>query len=69
MRYPTASLAVPQVVADKLDAAAGVKQPLLFAKTHTDVRLMDGRFQVFAEAMGTFGDHQPDPSVAPPAEN
>jgi polar amino acid transport system substrate-binding protein len=54
VRYATASLAVPQFVADKLEAAAGVKQPLLlFAKSHPGVRVMDGRFQVIAEAMGT----------------
>jgi polar amino acid transport system substrate-binding protein len=54
VRYATAGLAVPQFVADKLEAAAGVKQPLLlFAKGHPGVRVMDGRFQVIAEAMGT----------------
>ncbi len=32
-------------IKDKLDAAAGVKQPLVaFAKTNPDVRLIDGRF-------------------------
>jgi polar amino acid transport system substrate-binding protein len=51
--YATASLAVPQFVADGLEAAAGVRQPLLlFAKTHPDVRVMDGRFQLIEEAMG-----------------
>jgi len=46
-----AALAVPQFVADKLEAAAGVRQPLLLrAKTNPDVRAMDGRFQVIAEA-------------------
>jgi len=54
VRYATASLAVPQFVADKLEAAAGVRQPLLlFAETNPGVRVMDGRFQVIAEAMGT----------------
>jgi len=39
---------------DKLEAAAGVKQPLAeFAKTHPDVRLMDGRFMEIRQAMGT----------------
>ena len=53
VRYATASLAVPQFVAEKLEAAAGVKQPLLLlAKSHPDVRVMGGRFQVIAEAMG-----------------
>jgi polar amino acid transport system substrate-binding protein len=51
VRYATALLAVPQFVADKLEAAPGVRQPLvLFAKTNPDVRVMDGRFQVIAEA-------------------
>jgi polar amino acid transport system substrate-binding protein len=53
VHYATASLAVPQFVADGLEAAAGVRQPLLlFAKTHPDVRVMDGRFQLIEEAMG-----------------
>ncbi|HEY6257542.1 MAG TPA: transporter substrate-binding domain-containing protein [Xanthobacteraceae bacterium] len=53
VRYATASLAVPQFVADKLEAAAGVRQPLmLFAKSNPNVHVMDGRFQVIAEAMG-----------------
>jgi polar amino acid transport system substrate-binding protein len=54
VRYATASLAVPQFVADKLEVAAGVRQPLLlFAKTNPDVRVMEGRFQVIEEAIGT----------------
>jgi polar amino acid transport system substrate-binding protein len=39
---------------DKLDAAAGVKQPLVaFAKQHPDVRVMDERFMEIRQAMGT----------------
>jgi polar amino acid transport system substrate-binding protein len=39
---------------DKLEVAAGVKQPLVeFAKTHPDVRVMDGRFMEIRQAMGT----------------
>jgi polar amino acid transport system substrate-binding protein len=39
---------------DKLEAAAGVKQPLVeYAKTDPRVRVMDGRFQVIEQAMGT----------------
>jgi polar amino acid transport system substrate-binding protein len=39
---------------DKLEAAAGVKQPLVeFAKTHPEVRVMDGRFMEIRQAMGT----------------
>jgi polar amino acid transport system substrate-binding protein len=39
---------------DKLEAAAGVKQPLVeFAKTNSNVRVMDGRFMLIQQAMGT----------------
>ena len=39
---------------DKLEAAAGVKQPLVeFAKTNSGVRIMDGRFMEIRQAMGT----------------
>jgi polar amino acid transport system substrate-binding protein len=39
---------------DRLETAAGVKQPLVeFAKTHPDVRVMDGRFMEIRQAMGT----------------
>ena len=39
---------------DKLEAAAGVKQPLVeFAKTNSTVRVMDGRFMEIRQAMGT----------------
>ena len=39
---------------DKLEAAAGVKQPLVeFAKTNPNVRLIDGRFMEIRQAMGT----------------
>jgi polar amino acid transport system substrate-binding protein len=41
-------------LADKLEAAAGVKQPLVeYAATDPKVRVMDGRFQVIEQAMGT----------------
>jgi polar amino acid transport system substrate-binding protein len=40
--------------AEKLDAVAGVRQPLVeYAKQHHDVRVMDGRFQEIRQAMGT----------------
>ena len=45
---------VALLVKDKLDAAAGVKQPLvLFAKTNPNVRVMDGRFMEIRQAVGT----------------
>lgn len=38
----------------KLEAAGGVKQPLAaYAKAHSDVRLIDGRFMEIRQAMGT----------------
>src|SRR5919108_4953195 len=41
-------------LADKLEAAAGVKQPLVaYAKTDPTVRVMDGRFMEIQQAMGT----------------
>jgi polar amino acid transport system substrate-binding protein len=45
---------VGQFVKDKLEAAAGVKQPLaLYAKSHPDVRLIEQRFMEIRQAMGT----------------
>ena len=39
---------------DKLEAAAGVKQPLVeFAKTNPKLRIMPGRFMEIRQAMGT----------------
>jgi polar amino acid transport system substrate-binding protein len=41
-------------VKDKLDAAGGVKQPLVaYAKTNPNVRILDGRFMEIRQAMGT----------------
>jgi polar amino acid transport system substrate-binding protein len=41
-------------VQQKLDAAGGVKQPLVaYAREHSDVRIMDGRFMEIQQAMGT----------------
>src|SRR5215470_5323931 len=41
-------------VKDKLDAAAGVKQPLVaYAAAHPDVKVLDGRFMEIQQAMGT----------------
>jgi len=54
VRVPTSPEAMDVFLKDKLEAAAGVKQPLLqFAKTHPNVRVMDGRFMVIEQAMGT----------------
>lgn len=41
-------------VKERLEAAAGVKQPLVqYAKTNPNVRLVDGRFMEIQQAMGT----------------
>jgi polar amino acid transport system substrate-binding protein len=41
-------------LADNLEAAAGVRQPLVaYAKTDANVRVLDGRFMVIQQAMGT----------------
>jgi polar amino acid transport system substrate-binding protein len=54
VRVPTSPEAIDVLLKDKLEAAAGVKQPLLlFAKTHPNVRVMDGRFMTIEQAMGT----------------
>ena len=54
VRVPTSAGAIDVFLKDKLEAAAGVKQPLLqFAKTNPNVRVMDGRFMVIEQAMGT----------------
>jgi polar amino acid transport system substrate-binding protein len=53
VRYPSPPLAYAGFVADKLDAAAGVKQALTqFAKINASMRVMDGHFQEIREAMG-----------------
>jgi len=53
VRVPTSPSAIDVFLKDKLEAVAGVKQPLLqFAKTNPNVRVMDGRFMVIEQAMG-----------------
>jgi len=45
---------IEMFVADKLDAAAGVRQPLEdYAKSHPEMRVMTGAFQQIQQAMGT----------------
>lgn len=54
VRAPTSPEAIDVFLKATLEAAAGVKQPLLqFAKTHSNVRVMDGRFMAIEQAMGT----------------
>jgi polar amino acid transport system substrate-binding protein len=53
VRVPTSPAAVDVFLKDKLEAVAGVKQPLLqFAKTNPNMRVMDGRFMAIEQAMG-----------------
>ena len=45
---------IDMFVNDKLEAVAGVKQPLVaYAKDHPEVRVMDGHFMEIQQAMGT----------------
>jgi polar amino acid transport system substrate-binding protein len=54
VRVPTSPEAIDLFLKDKLEAAAGVKQPLVqFAKTHPNVRVMEGRFMAIEQAVGT----------------
>jgi polar amino acid transport system substrate-binding protein len=54
VRAPSSIEAVELFVKDKLEVAAGVKQPLVtYAKTNPGVRLLDGRFMVIEQALGT----------------
>ena len=54
VRAPTSPAAIELFLKDKLEAAGGVKQPLVqFAKTNPNVRVMDGRFMAIQQAMGT----------------
>ena len=51
LRPPGGRAMIDLFLAEKLDAAAGVKQPLVaYAKTNSEVRVMDGRF--IEQAMG-----------------
>ena len=44
---------IDMFINDKLEVAAGVKQPLVaYAKDHPDMRVMDGHFQEIQQAMG-----------------
>jgi polar amino acid transport system substrate-binding protein len=53
VRYPSPPLSLEGFIADKIDAAAGVREALdMFAKTNPAVRVMSGHFQDIREAMG-----------------
>lgn len=54
VRAATSAAALDQFLADKLDAAAGVRQRLAaFAATRQGLRVMDDSFQAIQQAMGT----------------
>ena len=54
VRAPTGPEAIEMFLRDGLEAAAGVKSPLVaFARGRSDVRVMDGRFMAIEQAMGT----------------
>jgi polar amino acid transport system substrate-binding protein len=54
VHVPTSPEAIDIFLKDKLEAAAGVRQPLVqFAKTRSDLRVMEGRFMAIEQAMGT----------------
>ena len=54
VRAPTSPVVVDVMVADKQDVAAGVRQQLeADAKRVAGVRVLDGRFMVIRQAMGT----------------
>src|SRR5947207_13970959 len=53
-RYPTSAAALDAFLKDRLEAAGGVKQPIVaFAKAHPEVRVIPGRFMAIEQAMGT----------------
>ena len=54
VREQSGPQALDMFLKDRLEAAAGVKQPIvLFAKDHPDTRVIPGRFMVIEQAMGT----------------
>ena len=54
VRTSTSAGAMEMFLAEGLDAAAGVRQPLLrFAATHPGLRVIEGRFTAIQQAMGT----------------
>jgi polar amino acid transport system substrate-binding protein len=53
VRAPTSSAAIDVFVKDRLDAAAGVKQPLATAaRNDSTLRVLDGNFMVIRQAAG-----------------
>ena len=53
IRVPTSPDAITTFVQQKLEVAAGVKQPIVaYANAHPDVRVIPGRFMVIEQGMG-----------------
>jgi polar amino acid transport system substrate-binding protein len=54
VRQPSGPEAMEMFVRDRLEAAGGVRQPIMaFAQTHPDTRVVPGRFMAIEQAMGT----------------
>jgi polar amino acid transport system substrate-binding protein len=54
VRQPSGPEAMEMFVRDRLEAAAGVRQPVnAFAQTHPDTRVIPQRFMAIEQAMGT----------------
>jgi polar amino acid transport system substrate-binding protein len=54
VREPSGPEALERFLRDRLEVAAGVKQPMLaFAREHPDLRVIPGRFMAIEQAMGT----------------
>jgi polar amino acid transport system substrate-binding protein len=54
IRAPTSPAAIELFMKEKLEVAAGVRQPLVqFAQANPGLRVMDGRFMAIQQAMGT----------------
>jgi polar amino acid transport system substrate-binding protein len=54
VRAPTSPASIELFAREKLDVAAGVRQPLVeYAAGHPDVRMLPGRFMVIEQAMAT----------------
>ncbi len=59
VRAPSPPGSIDLFVKDKLEVLAGVRQPLLeFAKKNPGYRVIDGRFMVIEQAMGTPKDRE-----------
>ena len=58
VRAETSGAAVERFVSERLDAAAGVRQPLeRYAGSHPDLRVIDGRFMAIEQAVAMHPGH------------